>query len=53
MYTLILTLYSNDGSCVHSIPGFETHDLACQAGDKWQHLRPAHRSYVVVKMKLQ
>ena len=52
MYTLILTMYSNNGNCVHSIPGFETHDLACRAGLEWQ--KPHHNaSYVVAKMKYE
>jgi hypothetical protein len=50
MYTLILTMYTGSGCCVHHIPGFEDYYAALKAAESWEIGHPA-RSAVIIKMK--
>jgi hypothetical protein len=53
MFTLILTMQTRTGCCVHHIPGFLTMWGATEAGECWvkQECDPDVRNFEVVVMK--
>ena len=51
MFTLILTMQTSTGCCVHHIPGFLTMRGAEEAGEYWAKYDPDVRNFEVVVMK--